>query len=123
MYQYWAPPELWVIEPLFLNFFDNIVTVQWMHRIFGTLLGLAAIGIWIRAFMLDTIFTTKKWSLALLTIVLAQYLVGVFTLVFHVPVWLGVLHQAVALILIGIVTGFMHYLNQTEPTPIHEINR
>lgn len=123
MYDYWAPPELWVIEPMYLNFFENIVTVQWMHRIFGTLIGLLVIGLWIRTFLLNTKFTTKRWSLALFTIVLAQYLVGVFTLVFHVPIWLGVLHQAVALILFGVIVAFLNYLNQPGSAEEYEINQ
>lgn len=122
MYEYWAPPELWVIEPFILNFVDNIVTVQWIHRVFGTLIGLLAIAIWIRSFMLNTKFITKKWSLSLLAIVLAQYLIGVFTLVFHVPIWLGVLHQAMALVLFGLIIAFLNYLNKTDSAVIHEIN-
>ncbi|MDR9407204.1 MAG: COX15/CtaA family protein [Balneolaceae bacterium] len=122
MYEHWAPPELWVIEPLILNFFDNIVTVQWIHRVFGTLIGLIAIAIWIRSFILDTTFFTKKWSLSLLAIVLAQYLIGVFTLVFHVPIWLGVLHQAMALVLFGFIVAFLKTLNQTDSLGSHEIN-
>lgn len=122
MYEHWAPPELWVIEPLFLNFFDNIVTVQWIHRVFGTLIGLLAIAIWIRSFILDTTFITKKWSLSLLAIVLAQYLIGVFTLVFHVPIWLGVLHQAMALVLFGFIVAFLKTLNQTDSLVSHEVN-
>jgi cytochrome c oxidase assembly protein subunit 15 len=122
MYEYWAPPELWVIEPLILNFFDNIVTVQWVHRVFGTLIGILAIAIWVRSFLLDTTFITKKWSLSLLAIVLAQYLIGVFTLVFHVPIWLGVLHQAMALVLFGFIVAFLKTLNQTDSLGTREIN-
>jgi cytochrome c oxidase assembly protein subunit 15 len=53
------------------------------------------------------------WSLALFTVVLAQYLIGVFTLLLHVPVWLGVLHQAVAMILLGVLIGFIHHVGQS----------
>lgn len=122
MYQYWAPPELWVIEPFFLNFVENIVTIQWLHRVFGTILALLVIGIWARSFMLKTTFATKRWSITLLSVVLLQYLIGVFTLIFHVPIWLGVLHQAVALIFFGIVVGFLNYLNQPDSAPVHEID-
>lgn len=122
MYEYWVPPELWVIEPFILNFFENIVTVQWLHRVFGTLIGLITIAIWIRSFMLETKFITKKWSLSLLAIVLAQYLIGVFTLVFHVPIWLGVLHQAMALVLFGMTIAFLKTLNRTDSATTYEIN-
>lgn len=123
MVQYWTPPELWVIEPFYLNFFENIVTVQWLHRVFGTLLGLIVIGIWFRTLMLKTTFATKRWSLALFTILLLQYLIGVFTLVYHVPIWLGVLHQAIALVVFGIVVAYLNYLNPSGETTLSEIDR
>ncbi len=117
MYGYWMPPELWVIEPLYLNLSENIVTVQWIHRVLGTLLGLIVIFMWIRTFFLNTRPTTRMWNLALFTVVLVQYAIGVFTLIFHVPVWLGVLHQAVALILFGIAIAYLNYLKSSSSTP------
>ncbi|MCC5942806.1 MAG: COX15/CtaA family protein [Balneolaceae bacterium] len=110
MHQFWIPPELWLMQPFAINFFENMVTVQWIHRVLATLLGLMAVGMWVRAYQTDTTFLTKKWILAVLAVVLAQYLIGVFTLVYHVPVWLGVLHQAVAMILFGVVIGALHQL-------------
>lgn len=115
MYQYWLPPELWVSEPLIINFFENIVTVQWMHRLVGSLLALIVIVLWVRSYQLKTDMPTKMWSLALFSVVLLQYLIGVFTLIYHVPVWLGVLHQAVAMILFGILLGFFHHLKNHVP--------
>lgn len=123
MYQHWAPPELWVIEPLFLNFIENIVTIQWLHRVFGTILAVLVISLWIRSFILKTTFITKRWGLALLAVVLLQYLIGIFTLIFHVPIWLGVLHQAVALGLFGIVIAFLNYLYQPDLKTVHEIDQ
>ncbi|MEX0945218.1 MAG: COX15/CtaA family protein [Balneolaceae bacterium] len=115
MYQYWLPPELWISEPLVINFFENIVTVQWMHRLVGSLLALIVIVLWIRSYQLKTDMPTKMWSLTLFSVVLLQYLIGVFTLIYHVPVWLGVLHQAVAMILVGILLGFFHHLKNHVP--------
>lgn len=122
MHQYWIPPGLWGIKPLYLNFLENTVTVQWMHRVFATLISLLTIGVWLRSFMLKTTLLTKKWSLFLLAIVFAQYLIGVFTLVFYVPIWLGVLHQAMALVLFGVIVAFLNYLNQSDSVAVHEIN-
>lgn len=110
MFQYWAPPELWLMEPFILNFFDNVVTVQWMHRVLGTLLAGLVIIIGIRSYVLKAEPQVKIWSLSLFGFVLVQYLIGVFTLVFHVPVWLGVLHQAVAMLLFGFVIAYIHFL-------------
>lgn len=118
MYQYWFPPELWITEPLLINFVENIVTVQWMHRVVGTILALIVVVIWIRSLLLNTDQVTKMWGFSLFSIVLIQYLIGVFTLIYHVPVWLGVLHQAVAMILFGIVLGYFNHLKKTKPYQI-----
>lgn len=112
MFGYWFPPELWLMEPILLNLIDNMVTVQWIHRVAGTLLILIGLGIWVRSYMLKTSFNVKKWALALLALLLTQYAIGVFTLVYHVPVWLGVLHQAFAMILFGVALGFLHFLRK-----------
>lgn len=117
MYQYWFPPELWVIEPFILDLFENIVTVQWLHRLLGTLLGLLGIVIWARSFQTETAFQTKKWSLILLAVLLGQYMLGVYTLLYHVPLWLGVAHQAAAMILLGVLLGFLHHLKPSHRLP------
>ena len=50
--------------------------------------------------------------LALFGTVLLQYAVGVFTLIYHVPVWLGVLHQAMAMILFGVALAARHSVKE-----------
>lgn len=114
MHQYWIPPELWLMEPLAHNFFENIVTVQWIHRVIATILGLLVMVIWFRSYQLKTSITTKFWSITLLAFLLFQYAIGVFTLIYHVPVWLGVLHQALAMLLFGVVIAYLHYLRPQE---------
>jgi cytochrome c oxidase assembly protein subunit 15 len=110
MFGYWMPPELWISEPLWMNFLQNIVTVQWIHRVIGTLIGLVSIGMLIRALCLKTGSVVRFHTLAVTAAVLIQYLIGVYTLIYHVPVWLGVLHQAAALLLVGVVISYIHLL-------------
>ncbi|TVQ66256.1 MAG: heme A synthase [Balneolaceae bacterium] len=112
MFQYWFPPELWISEPLLINLVDNIVTVQWVHRVVGTLLAINVLAIWIRSYQLKTTITTKMWSLSLFAVVLIQYTIGVFTLIYHVPISLGVIHQAAAMILFGVLLGYLHFLKK-----------
>jgi heme a synthase len=112
MHQFWFPPELWLMEPMILNVVENMVTVQWIHRVIGTVLGVMVILIWLRTYQIPTNFTAKKWALALFATLLVQYAAGVFTLIYHVPVWLGVLHQALAMVVFGVALGFYHYLNE-----------
>ncbi len=114
MFGYWLPPELWVIQPVWLNIFENPATTQFIHRVAGTLLGLLALAMWISVYLRKDSWQVKKWVFAIFTVVLIQYAAGVFTLIYHVPVWLGVLHQAIAFVLFGIVIGFLHFLNKVE---------
>jgi heme a synthase len=109
MNQFWMPPELWMMEPWIVNFFHNMSTVQWMHRLLATVMGVMAIIIWVRTLQIRPGRTATIWMLAIFALVLLQYAVGVFTLVYHVPVWLGVTHQALAMILFGVVLGSIHH--------------
>jgi heme a synthase len=109
MNQFWMPPELWMMEPWIVNFFHNMSTVQWMHRLLATILGVMAIVMWVRTLQIRPGRTATLWVLAIFSLVLLQYAVGVFTLVYHVPVWLGVTHQALAMVLFGVVVGGIHH--------------
>lgn len=112
MNQNWLPPELWIMEPAYINLFENASTAQWLHRIFGTLLGVTAIIMWIRTFQLNTSKTTLKWMLAIFSVILLQYAVGVFTLIYHVPTPLALLHQILTILLTGVTVGLLHHLHQ-----------
>jgi len=98
---YWLPPQLWTSTPAWVNFFDNIVTVQWTHRLIGTLLLLATGGLVWLSRRADSLLKTTALSLGAGMAV--QYLLGVFTLLLHVPISLGVIHQATAMVLFGIL--------------------
>lgn len=108
MHQYWFPPEMLLVEPAVLNFFQNMTAVQWTHRLLGTILGVMVIIMWGRTLWLDTTEGEKKWMLALFATVLFQYAIGVFTLLYHVPFVLGILHQAMAMVLFGVALGARH---------------
>lgn len=110
---FWIPPALWSLDPLLINLFENMTTVQWIHRTLALLLAVIGIGILIRTHQTETSADTKRWSIALLSILLIQFTIGVFTLIYYVPVWLGVTHQAVAMILFGVTIGFLHHLKKT----------
>ena len=51
-----------------------------------------------------------RTSNLLMTAVVIQVALGIFTLLAHVPVWMGVLHQAMAFVLFAsaIYLNFMH---------------
>jgi len=117
MYQYWIPPEVIALEPWYQNFTENSSMVQFIHRALATLLGLMAIGYWIRLFTVQSSKSAKLWGGAIFALVLVQYVLGVFTLITHVQITLGVLHQFVALLLVGVVLISIHSLKKNRKQP------
>lgn len=94
---YWIPPTVNILDPFILNLIENPGTVQWIHRINGTLLLAAVAVFWWKSIYQHSSRLLHALGGALFTIILFQYLLGIFTLIYRVPLTLGVLHQAVAI--------------------------
>lgn len=94
----WIPQNAWSMQPAMLNLFENPGTVQWVHRTIGTLLGLMVLWLWILTRRSDINQSVSKKAGMLVLLIFIQYLLGIFTVLYQVPVSLGVLHQSVAMI-------------------------
>ncbi|MEL0457072.1 COX15/CtaA family protein [Flavobacteriaceae bacterium SZ-1-7] len=95
-------------DPLYKNFIEGKSGVQFVHRI----LAFVVVG-----FILAIYFKSKKMTLTafqnnsiqvLLIMVGIQFLLGVFTILLQVPVWLGVAHQVGAFFLLSAMTFTLH---------------
>ncbi|WP_069131526.1 COX15/CtaA family protein [Rhodohalobacter halophilus] len=117
MYQYWIPPEVMALEPWYQNFTENSSMVQFIHRALATAIGLMAIGYWVRLFMVRSSKSAKLWGGVIFALVLIQYTLGVFTLITHVQIALGVLHQFVALLLVGAMLVAIYSIKQNRAQP------
>ena len=95
-------------NPTYLNFLEGKSGVQFVHRIFAYVVVIFILAIWYKAKrMALTSFQTKGINI-LLAMVGVQFLLGVLTLILAVPVWLGVLHQVGAFILLSAMTFTLH---------------
>lgn len=112
-----VPPELLGLDPLARNFLENPIAVQWVHRIIGTLLLLATAWFVLRVFRSAADEASRRLGLGLLALVSVQYGLGILTLLLRVPVSLGVIHQAAALVIFGTWLGWVHHVRNTEPAP------
>ncbi len=119
MQDYWIPPESFQLQPVFINFFENIVMVQFVHRFLGTLLlVIAGVLIWKTWFSkLQLSVKLKRWMGIMLSLLAVQYLTGVFTLLWRVPIWMGVWHQAWSMLLFGALIVFWFYLRTDRKIP------
>jgi cytochrome c oxidase assembly protein subunit 15 len=87
-----VPDGLFAVDPLWRNFVDNVVMVQFQHR----LLALSVLGGVIALFVV-----ARRVSRLLLGAATLQVVLGISTLVFHVPIALAAAHQANAALLLG----------------------
>ncbi len=94
----WLPKNAWSLQPAIINFVENPGLVQWAHRILGTMLAAIVIWLWLKTKKSDISRSLKKKAGLLVILIVAQYLLGILTVLYQVPVSLGVLHQAVAMI-------------------------
>ena len=95
-------------EPLWRNFIEGKSGVQFIHRYLAYIV-VGIIGfIWFKARKNKTTTLQQKGINLLLILVGVQFVLGVLTLVLFVPVWLGVLHQVTAFILLATMTFTLH---------------
>jgi cytochrome c oxidase assembly protein subunit 15 len=104
----WVPLEVGSLRPLLSNAVANPVAVQWVHRILGTVLALAALGVFLASRRPSVGWATKRLSAVFAALVLVQYAFGILTLLHSVPVYLGAIHQATAVIIFGTWVLWLH---------------
>ncbi|MBO6558189.1 MAG: COX15/CtaA family protein [Pseudomonadales bacterium] len=85
-----------MMSPFWLNFVENGVMIQFVHRWIGALLVLGILWFAFKA-RGTALFGA---SMILLGVTLVQFALGVTTLLYRVPVVLGSLHQAVACLML-----------------------
>ena len=100
---------VWIEQPTLLqNLTEGKSGVQFVHRT----LAYVVVGLMILLFV-----RSKKYSLStlqsksvktLILFVFIQFILGIFTLLFHVPLWLGLAHQLMAFLLLSAMTFTLH---------------
>lgn len=83
-------------DPWWVNLFENAATVQFNHRLAAELTGLCVLLYWLRA-RRDS---DSRYAAAVLLAACIQIALGISTLLLAVPIALGALHQAGAVVLL-----------------------
>ena len=89
--------KLFVVKAFWENFVDNPTLVQFNHRM-GAYLVLA-LALWHAIAARGTGLSRRAWHLVAL--VFAQGVLGIVTLLLIVPLWAGLAHQALALLVLA----------------------
>jgi cytochrome c oxidase assembly protein subunit 15 len=103
---YIIPEDLFFLQPALLNIFENRATVQFIHRALAFLI-----------LALTAILTIKNISIkpvyVMLFSVLTQVILGVMTLLLHIPIAIAIAHQVFSFILFGSGLYFLCYLRKS----------
>ena len=107
---HWVPPEIFMIDPWYLNFFNNMATVQFDHRLGAWLLALLVPWFWVKA-RREALTPRARLAINLLLLILAlQIALGIATLLLVVPISLAATHQGGAVLLITAALMLNHSL-------------
>ncbi len=104
------PKDLFVLTPLADNFLNNVVTIQFTHRILTAMLLIAVAGFWGWIVRQSLPIRTRVAAHLLLAAVILQVILGVSTLLMMVPVTLAATHQAGALLVLSTMLWVRHEL-------------
>lgn len=113
----WIPSDILAYSPALRNFTENPTTVQFDHRILGiTTLSMIS-GLWLltrrhtlppRAYRAANAVAIMGWM---------QVVLGISTLLLHVPVSLAATHQSGSLILLSMTIWLTHELKLLKYIP------
>jgi cytochrome c oxidase assembly protein subunit 15 len=112
MGDYWIPPGMLALDPVWRNVFDNLTTVQFDHRVLALTTFTLIVIFWLGARNADLPRRARAGSNALLATAALQVVLGVLTVVMAVPTALAVGHQANALLLLTAVLYLLHALQR-----------
>ena len=113
-----VPAEILMIEPWWRNFFWNMATVQFDHRLLAGLLAFVVPLLWWRLHRTAGVSTRARHGAHLLLGFLAlQITLGIATLLAVVPLHLAVVHQAGAVLVFAAALNIAHALRGPPSCP------
>ncbi len=113
-----VPDGLLSTSPLVLNLFENVITVQFTHRVLAIVTLVAVTFLWLRTRPIPLPPRTRGVAHLLVVTAFAQVALGILTLLLVVPVALAAAHQAGALALFTLALWLLHELRpEASPLP------
>ncbi|MEO0618405.1 MAG: COX15/CtaA family protein [Pseudomonadota bacterium] len=118
------PDGLFIMSPAWANLFENAMTVQFNHRMLAYVLTAWALLHAVQILRQPSL-AARRSAIALAGVTLAQVALGIATLLAMVPVWMGVMHQAGALVVLTVAlvhaASALDAARATQPAPKAEL--
>jgi heme a synthase len=103
----WVPAGLNSMQPVWRNLFENVLTVQFNHRMLAYLILVLAVWHALRTFTLS--------GMLLVYAVLTQACIGILTLLLHVPIGVALIHQSGAVVVLLAAVWNLHKKTKSYP--------
>lgn len=102
-----VPDGLWLLQPAWSNLFENVLTVQFDHRMLAYLIAIVAL---LHGFLLlrKSAGEVRLSGQVLLLLIFAQIALGIATLLLVVPFGLALAHQGLAFVVFGAAVWHLH---------------
>ncbi|PIA81392.1 heme A synthase [Gaetbulibacter sp. 4G1] len=99
---------VYALDPFYKNLIENPSSIQFVHRTLAYLVVVSILMLWYKSRKLSLSNLQKKGINTLLILVGFQFLLGIFTILYAVPLWLGIAHQIGAFFLLSAMTFTLH---------------
>jgi len=106
----WVADQVSMKPTFFENILENPSGIQFMHRTIAIVVVLVLIWLWTKSNKLNLTKQQHQGVTLLIYGVTVQFILGVFTLLYQVPVVLGALHQTGAFFLFGTSVYLLFHL-------------
>lgn len=107
---HFIPPEIFILDPWYRNFFDNMATVQFDHRLIAWMLAFLVPLFWLKSRKIALSGMTRLACNLFLLMLAIQISLGIATLLHVVPIPLAASHQGGALLLFAASLWVTHRL-------------
>ncbi len=107
---HFIPPEIFMLEPWYRNFFDNMATVQFDHRLIAWILAFLVPLFWWQSKKCNLSASTRLACNLFLLMLVIQISLGISTLLYVVPIPLAASHQGGAVLLLAASLWVTHRL-------------
>ena len=104
----WIPSGFWMPDPVWSNFFENNISVQFIHRTLAWILLALFSSFFVLSRRFDISARQAKAVWAVSAAFLMQFCLGIATLLLMVPIQLASLHQLGGFVLFGATVFMVH---------------
>lgn len=114
-----VPPEALSMSPLWLNPFENVAAVQFVHRVLGITTAAFVIAFWVRCRK----GSGSRGLPVMAALVALQLCLGIVTVLSGAQIYIAWAHQAGALLLFSAAVWTLRETRQARSIPLHTLTR